>query len=109
MLNLEKCDLFWQEIRYLGHMVNKGGIWPDLEKVAKEGVPYFDNLTMLWAFVGLAFYCYQFILYIVTIANLLHHLISVPVLRYPDFDQPFYLHTDASGVGLGAVLYRKTI
>ena len=34
-------------------------------------------------------------------------LTSPPVMAYPDFSQPFILHTDASEEGLGSVLYQK--
>ena len=32
-------------------------------------------------------------------------LTNLPVLAFPDFQQPFELHIDANGKGLGAVLY----
>lgn len=39
--------------------------------------------------------------------HLIDSLTNPPVLAYPDFGQPFLLHTDASEQGLGAVLYQR--
>ena len=36
--------------------------------------------------------------------KLRHLLTTTPLLAYPDFDRPFILDTDASAVGIGAVL-----
>ena len=39
--------------------------------------------------------------------ELVGNLSSPPIMAYPDFLKEFTLHTDASGEGLGAVLYQK--
>lgn len=39
--------------------------------------------------------------------RLVNMLTHPPVLAYPDFDQPFILHTDVSEQGLGAVIYQQ--
>ena len=36
--------------------------------------------------------------------ELLHCLVTAPTLAFPDYDMPFILDTDASNVGVGAVL-----
>ena len=39
--------------------------------------------------------------------TLINKLVSPPVMAYPNFTDPFILHTDASETGLGAVLYQR--
>ena len=39
--------------------------------------------------------------------SLSQHLLTAPIMAYPDFNSPFVLHTDASEAGLGAVLDQK--
>ncbi|CAG8563964.1 11060_t:CDS:1, partial [Dentiscutata heterogama] len=39
-----------------------------------------------------------------TFETLIRYLMMAPILRYPDFKELFYLHTNTSGIGLRAVL-----
>ena len=39
--------------------------------------------------------------------KLIGHLVTPPVMAYPDYQKPYIVHTDASKDGLGAVLYQE--
>ena len=128
----DKCHFCSQEIKFLGHVVNEQGIQPDPSKITKvANYPVPRNLTELRAFLGLASYYRRFIkdfskisspLYKLTEKETLYQwsderqrifdvlkekLTTAPILIYPNFDQPFTLYTDASQIGLGAVLSQK--
>ena len=132
MLNAEKCHFFLTNVTLLGHIISRDGIQPDDEKIVKvKNYPVPTTIRQLRGFLGLASYYRKFIKNFSTIAKplnqllekdvsylwtnqtqqafetLKNHLISAPILRYPDFNRPFYLHTDASGTGLGAVLAQR--
>jgi hypothetical protein len=128
----DKCHFCTNEIKFLGHVVNEEGIQPDPSKIEKVvNYPRPRNLTELRAFLGLASYYRRFIKDFSKISSPLYKLTekeesytwnderqrvfdilkekltSAPVLMYPDFDKPFILYTDASQIGLGAVLSQK--
>ena len=42
------------------------------------------------------------------LSHLVDQLSTPPILGYPDLNEPFILHTDASQAGLGAVLYQRS-
>ena len=132
-LNLEKCYFFLNNIKFLGHEIGKDGIKIDQRLTNKvKNFPTPTTLRQLRGFLGLASYYRRFIQGFSKIAkplnqllkknepfnwttvheeafmSLKQHLITSPVLQYPKFDQPFYVHTDASGSGLGAVLSQLT-
>ena len=124
-----KCNFGKTSLLFLGYIIGKDGIRPDPSKVEKvKDFSISDNITTLRGFVGLASYYRRFVKDFAKIAAPLHklfrknqvyewttkcqvafetlkqHLISAPILTYPDFDKLFILFTDASGLGLGAVL-----
>ncbi|XP_038063162.1 uncharacterized protein LOC119733869 [Patiria miniata] len=127
--NVAKCRFGCSEMVYLGHVITPGGIKPDPDKVdAVNSYPVPVNVKQLERFLGMNAWFHKFIPNFSTVAEPLHNLrrkhttwdwsedcqvafstlkqllTSDPVLGYPDGDLPFSVHTDASDVGLGAVL-----
>ena len=127
-----KCHIGLPSVRYLGHIFSAKGMSPDPSKVQDiTDWPTPTNPTEVRQFLGLASYYRRYILnfsntagplYSLTQKNvpftwdlacneafdtLKSHLVQSPDFAYPCFHQeaePFVLQTDASAIGLGAVL-----
>ena len=124
-----KCSFGANKVIYLGHSVSRDGVHTDPSKIkAVEDLAAPTTIEMLRSFLGLAGYYRRFIPQFATLAApltdltkkgtpfiwtdkcqaaflaLKTSLCSAPVLAYPKFNEPFLLQTDASNVGLGAVL-----
>lgn len=131
-LNREKCHFCMSELRYLGFIVDERGLRCDPSKVsAILDIPSPKNVHEVRRFVGMSAWYRRFVPDFSTIVapltnltkknvkfdwsngcelafnTLKEKLVSSPVLNVPDFSQHFYLQTDASGFGLGAVLFQK--
>ena len=131
-LKPSKCFLFRKEVEFLGHLVTPLGVQTDPAKVAKVvDWPRPTGVDEVRAFLGLCGYYRRFVDGFAGIAAPLHSLTragrvfewterctvafgklkelltSAPVLAYPDFQHPFVLDVDASGIGLGAVLSQE--
>ena len=131
-LKPSKCHLAKSQVTYLGYVVSRQGITADPSKVtAVQDFPTPNSVKELRSFLGLASYYRRFIpgfskvaspLFSLThkgtdfvwntecgnVFNRLKSLLtSAPLLVFPDFEKEFILETDASGVGLGAVLAQE--
>jgi len=132
ILKPNKCFFVKQSIKFLGHIVSDQGIHPDPDRVkaiSEMKIP--ENVKELRSFLGLVGYYRKFIpdfakicncLYDLTKINVLfkienghiktiNHvkslLLSAPILCHPNYDFPFVVQTDASEIGLGAVLIQR--
>jgi transposase InsO family protein len=129
--NLKKCYFGNDHVLYLGHTVSVKGVAPPQEKLmAVEQYPRPQSVKELRQFLGLCSWYNNFIDRYADLAapltdmlqtqkrwkwteqqeNAFVHLKQLLVgsnhLHYPDYNERFYLQTDASEVGLGAVLYQ---
>ena len=129
-----KCVVGMEKVEFLGHIVGKGQLAPQEEKITKiKSAPLPKTKKQMRSFLGLAGYYRKFISnYAVKAAPLTDKtknaepnqivwtdiaqkafetlktsLITAPILHLPDCDQPFVLRTDASDVGIGAVLLQE--
>ena len=128
-LKISKCKFARAELPFLGHVVSERGVEPDPEKVsAVRRLQPPRDVAELRSFLGMASYYRRFVRNFATIAEPLHALTrkdtayawsteangafttlrdalaKAPVLAYPDPAAPYTIQTDASGVGVGAVL-----
>src|SRR3990170_1079624 len=131
-IKLKKCYFCFPSLTFLGHIVGRGGIQTDPEKIIKiKNFPIPQNISQLRAALGLFGYYRKFIKDFSRHAKLLNlllkkgqayqwtdkqqnaferlkeMLLKAPILRYPDWEKPFIIYTDASKTGLGAVLSQK--
>ena len=128
-LKPSKCHLFKRSVAFLGHVVSRDGVQTDPEKIqAVSEWPVPCSVKEVRSFLGFANYYRRFIEGFSTVAAPLHHLtnkdvtfkwieecqiafdtlkqklVDSPLLSYPVADTTFILDTDASNVGIGAVL-----
>lgn len=116
-LNPKKCMFGFRELEYLGHVISKKGIRPSkakTEKIANMKPP--KNLKQLRMFLGLVGYFRSFdaphifkTAQYEAFEKLKNALIQKPVRTFFDDKAVHEVHTDASGKGLGAVLFQQEI
>jgi hypothetical protein len=132
LLKMSKCEFAKGELEYLGHTISTKGIHTEPSKVqAVLDWPVPQSLKALRGFLGLTGYYRRFIKHYGLISKpltqllkkgvqfqwtsvaqtafdtLKQALVQAPVLAVPNFSQQFVLETDASDLGIGAVLMQN--
>ncbi|GFY16185.1 retrovirus-related Pol polyprotein from transposon opus [Trichonephila clavipes] len=132
MLNKEKCKFGCEELKYLGLIINKKGIKTDEAKVqAIVGMKPPRNFKEVLKFLVMSQWYAKFIKNYADICEPLYNLkrklkrfiwsmeaqkafdavkaaiTKAPVLKFPDCKIPFELFTDASSIGVGAILNQE--
>src|SRR5882672_2249725 len=132
ILNIPKCHFFKSSLLLLGFHINEYGHAIDYDHVSKiKDWPIPTTGKQMQAFLGFVNYFREHIPIMSTLTapldilrsqtkippkfwtnkcqqsfnKLKEILFAAPILGYPRFDLQFYIPTDASQVGIGAVLY----
>ena len=131
-LKSSKCRLFQRKTLFLGHVISANGVEPDPDKIRSiVEWPVPRNLTEVRSFLGLASYYRRHVRGFADIARPMHELqrkkepfewtqrrqdsfdrlkhclVTAPVLAAPRDEGLYILDTDASDIGLGAVLQQE--
>lgn len=131
-LKPEKCHFAYEELHFLGHIISRNGVRPDPQKTtAIAQFPQPDDKRAVRRFLGLCAYYRRFVKNFSHIAEpltqltksdvpfkweaaqrdafkeLQQRLQSPPVLGHFDENAETEIHTDASSIGLGAILVQK--
>ena len=125
---LSKCKFALSSVKFCGHVIDQQGVLPDPDKIKVVlDWPTPVDVHQLRSFVGLAQYrkfIQAFPIMIAPLTALFKKdaeykwcqacetafnqvktaLTAPPCLKLPDPDEPFTMITDASGIGIGAVL-----
>lgn len=129
VLKKEKCKFFVDKIDFLGYKISAGGIKiPEKRILAIKNLPFSTNVAEVKSFLGLVSRYSKFVPRLATIANPLYALtwkgspwkfgnlekraiqkiknalLSDEILAYFDDQLPLILTTDASPVGISAVV-----
>ena len=129
-----KCEIGFMSLEFLGHVVGEGTMKPvpgKVDKILKTSTP--QSKKEIRSFLGLVGYYRRFIPNFSAIAaplsdltkggkpnrlvwgeaqerafcTLKRRLATAPILRLPDPSKTFILRTDASNIGIGAVLIQQ--